>query len=122
VALLGVFGFVSCDDKEKVGTDPETEPVNELETGVVKSYSYEIPFVVDADEDAEWVAVVDYNKADGEPAYLYPYKGKGKTNVQLCVLDNETKVLRSFKIKILSLPDSTVLKWYDLKQAANVVT
>ena len=122
VALLGVFGFVSCDDKENVGTDPVIEPENEFETGVVKNYSYEIPFVVDVDEDVEWVAIVEFNKADGEPAYVYPNKGKGKTNVQLCVLDNDKKTLRSFIVKVFSLPDSQLIKEYPLKQAASMLS
>ena len=107
ICVLISVVLISCSDDEDIWVKPEF-PQN-ADVTLLDMWAHMVSFQVQSNGDWEI-------ETQGDWFYLFPTSGSGNTNVQICVLENDTEARQSGKVTLVSTTDRSAVQTFDVGQ------
>lgn len=100
-AAAMTFAFAACSDDDNYSISKAEVDIDQNEVGQLSPSSSVKTFNLKTDDDAEWVATVEWDRrAHRQPIYCYPDSGVGSATLKIATLDNRTQQVRKANLII----------------------
>lgn len=113
--------FAACHDDDNYSISKAEVDIDRNEVGQLPPTSSVVPFNLVTDQDAEWVAEMEWDRKNGQPAYCYPDSGVGSATLKIATLDNFKPQTRNAKLIIRFPKDESKNITVDLTQKGAVI-